>query len=167
MNLTNLDQLASADKRSRKSIFDFHWMITKWALMMRFSCQIFYHTSELMVMSLTVIWLAMTLVNELGLFAFRFRIWHIRWWEEEEKAWRGKQTEKKQKKKRKKKLACQGNEWCLWPCAFLQNHVAIYYLLFIAFKLKGLCHLLLIFMSLRSNWNQAPLSTIVQNKKCP
>ena len=53
--------------------------------------------------------------------------------------------------RQKKKLACQGNEWCLWPCAFIQNHVSIYYSLFIAFKLKGLCHLLLIFMSLRSN----------------
>ena len=33
MNLENFDQLTSADNRSRKSIFDSHWRVTWWTLM--------------------------------------------------------------------------------------------------------------------------------------
>ena len=38
----------------------------------------------------------------------------------------GSREKKKTKEEKKKKIASQGNEWCLGPCAFLQNHVAIY-----------------------------------------
>ena len=86
---------------------------------MQFSCQIVYQAGRHVAVSLTVMWLEITLIKELGLFTFHFRIWLNRWWEEEEKEWRGKQTENG------KKIACQGNEWCLWPYALLQNHVAI------------------------------------------
>ena len=49
----------------------------------------------------------------------------------------GSRQKKKTKEEKKKKLACQGNEWCLWPCAFLQNHVAIYLFTVYSLKVQG------------------------------